>query len=39
MYIPLKISRKTQNKSDYLGLNAWTCAQGNTVIRFKVFNL
>ena len=31
MYIPLKISRKAQNKMDNLGLSAWACAQGNTV--------
>ena len=31
IYIPLKISRKTQNKFDNLGSSAWACAQGNTV--------
>ena len=31
MYIPLKISRKTQNKLDNLGSSAWASAQGNTV--------
>ena len=32
MYIPLKISRKTQNKLDKLGFSSSACAQSNTVI-------